>query len=101
MKLKKGTVYSRALAIFLLASLLLWGAVAALTQLIILREFGQTESRELKATMQRISLLLEREESALSATMQNWSQLPFYRGLMKAGGGKESDDEEVSGHWQT
>ncbi len=94
MKLKKGTVYSRALAIFLLASLLLWGAVAALTQLIILREFSQTESRELKATMQRVSLLLEREESALDAVMRNWSQLPFYRGLAQAK--PPGDAEEVA-----
>ena len=95
MKLKKGTVYSRALAIFLLASLLLWSAVATLTQLIILREFSQTESRELKATMQRVALLLEREESALDAVMRNWPQLPFYRSLVQAKTASDSDSEEV------
>jgi len=95
MKLKKGTVYSRALAIFLLASLLLLGAVAALTQLIILREFGQTESRELKATMQRVALLLEREESALEAAMRNWSQLAFYRSLARGSNLGDAEEDEV------
>lgn len=96
MKLKPGTVYSRALAIFVLASLLLLGAVAALTQLIILREFGQTESRELKATMQRIALLLGREDASMAGVTSNWAQWPFYRGIAQNSQVGNPKEEEVT-----
>jgi len=73
MKFLSGTVYSKALAIFLAASLLLLGAVVALTQLIIFREFNLAEQREMKAILQRFSMVLAREAKPLEATIGEWS----------------------------
>jgi len=72
-KFLAGTVYSKALAIFLAASLLLLGAVVALTQLIIFREFNLTEQREMKAMLQRFSTVLAREAKPLEATVGEWA----------------------------
>jgi signal transduction histidine kinase/sensor domain CHASE-containing protein len=69
-----GTVYSKALAIFLAAALGLLGAVAALTQLIILREFNQSERREMQAMLQRFSTVLARETLPLEAALGEWSR---------------------------
>ena len=79
MKFLSGTVYSKALAIFLAASLVLLGAVAALTQLIIFREFNLTEQREMKAMLQRFMAYMAREVKPLEVTVGEWSRadVPF------------------------
>jgi len=76
-KFLSGTVYSKALAIFLAASLLLLGAVVALTQLIIFREFNLTEQREMKATLQRFSVVMSRETRPLEVSLSGWSSSTF------------------------
>lgn len=76
MKFLSGTVYSKALAIFLAASLLLLGAVVALTQLIIFREFNLTEQREMKAMLQRFATVLAREAKPLEVTVGEWAGSP-------------------------
>lgn len=80
MKLSKGTVYSKALAIFLAASLLLLGAVAALTQLVIMREFNQTENREMKATLSRFAAVLDREIQPMITLMKDWPRRDSLQG---------------------
>lgn len=74
MKFLTGTVYSKALAIFLAASLLLLGAVAALTQLIIFREFNHAEEREMQAMLQRFSVVMERETRPLQVSVEEWAR---------------------------
>lgn len=72
MKLPGRSVYSTALVIFLAASLFLLGAAVLLTQSIILREFTQTEQREMRATLQRMLLVLDREMRPLEMTVADW-----------------------------
>lgn len=79
MKFFTGTVYSKALAIFLAAALALLGAVAGLTQLIILREFNQSEQREMKTMLQRFSYFMDRETKPLEAALGEWMQSPGVR----------------------
>lgn len=76
MKFLTGTVYSKALAIFLAASLLLLGTVVALAQLIILREFYTSEQREMKAMLQRFSMVMARETGPLESAAGEWSRSP-------------------------
>ena len=76
MRFFTATVYSKALAIFLAASLLLLGAVIALTQLIIFREFNLTEQREMKAMLQRFATVLARESKPLEVTVGEWAGSP-------------------------
>ncbi len=71
------TVYSKALAIFLAASLLLLGAVAALTQLIIFRVFNQAEEREMKSMLQRFSVVMDRETRPLAVWVTEWARSDF------------------------
>jgi len=75
-KFLSGTVYSKALAIFLAASLLLLGAVVALTQLVIFREFNLTEQREMSAMLQRFSTVLTRDAKPLEVTVGEWAESP-------------------------
>lgn len=77
MKFLTGTIYSKALAIFLAASLFLLGAVAALTQLIIFREFNQAEEREMQAMLQRFSVVMERETRPLQVSVEEWARSDF------------------------
>jgi len=72
-----GTIYSKALAIFLAASLLLLGSVAALTQLIIFREFNQAEEREMQAMLQRFSVVMSRESWPLEVSSEEWARSEF------------------------
>ncbi len=77
MNFLSGTVYSKALAIFLAASLLLLGAVVALTQLVIFREFNLSEQREMKAMLQRFATVLAREAKPLEVSVGEWSRSPL------------------------
>lgn len=74
MKFLTGTVYSKALAIFLAASLLLLGAVIVLTQLVISREFYLTEQREMKNVLQRFSVVMDRESKPLEVAVAEWAR---------------------------
>ncbi len=74
MKLPGRSVYSTALVIFLAASLLLLGAAALLTQSVILREFTQTEEREMRAMLQRMLLVLSREMRPLDLAVAELAQ---------------------------
>lgn len=71
----KGTVYSKALAIFLAAVLGLLGSVVALSQIVILRELARSEQREMKAMLQRFSYLIARENLPLEAAVKEWGRL--------------------------
>lgn len=82
MKFLTGTVYSKALAIFLAASLFLLGAVAALTQLVIFREFKLTEEREMLAMLQRFSTVMARETRPFEAAMAEWARSDAMAGLL-------------------
>jgi len=75
-KFRSGTVYSRALAIFLAASLLLLGTTFTLTQTIILQEIGNSEQREMKATLMRFSLAFARETQPTQIALVAWSRSP-------------------------
>ncbi len=70
MKLSTQTVYSKALAIYVAMSFLLGLGVVSFTQAIIVREFRETERREMETSVQRLQIMLDRElqgvESALS-----------------------------------
>ncbi len=76
MKLDSGTVYSKALVVFLAASLLLLGAVAVLTQTIILREFNLSEQREMRALLQRFTFVMAHETKPLESFAITWSRSP-------------------------
>lgn len=76
MKLDSGTVYSKALVVFLAASLLLLGAVAVLTQTIILREFNLSEQREMKALLQRFTFVMGHETKPVEAFANTWARSP-------------------------
>ena len=81
MEFLRGTVYSKALAIFLAAALGLLGTVAALTQLIILREFDRSEEREMKAMLQRFSAVMARDLVPQQAALQEWAGSGALAGL--------------------
>ncbi|MEX1118228.1 MAG: histidine kinase [Terrimicrobiaceae bacterium] len=70
MKLSTQTVYSKALAIYVAMSFLLGLGVVSFTQAIIVREFRETERREMETSVERLQLMMERElqdvESALT-----------------------------------
>lgn len=87
MKFLTGTVYSKALAIFLAAALGLLGAAAALTQIIILREFERSEQREMAAMLQRFSLVMARETLPMEAALGEWSRVRKTTDAGGAGGG--------------
>jgi PAS domain S-box-containing protein len=88
-KFLTGTVYSKALAIFLAAALGLLGAAAALTQLIILREFDRSEQREMKAMLRRFAMVMARESLPNQTALAEWSR------SSKISGVGESGDEAV------
>lgn len=83
-KLLGRSVYSNALAIFLLASIVLFGVLIALTQGIILREYSGTEQREMVSRLQRLNSLLLREvrplDKAVMVASRNPETLRFLRG---------------------
>jgi len=71
-----GTVYSKALAIFLAAALGLLGAVAGLSQFVILRELGRSEEREMRAMVQRFSHVMNRDVRPLETGVAEWMPSP-------------------------
>jgi two-component system NarL family sensor kinase len=89
----KGTVYSKALAIFLAAVLGLLGAVVALSQLIILREFNQSELREMKTMLQRFSFVVSREMKPLEGDLVVLGKTPEALALFRRVRGSEIDRE--------
>ncbi len=68
------SVYSKALMLFVVFSLLLGGAVVLLTSEIILREFQETERQEMIATLQRFTLMLSRETRPVEISLADWFQ---------------------------
>lgn len=76
MRFLTGTVYSKALAIFLAAALGLLGAVAALSQFVILRELGRSEEREMRAMLQRLSHVMNRDFRPLETGVAEWTPSP-------------------------
>jgi PAS domain S-box-containing protein len=71
----KGTVYSKALVIFLAAALGLLGAVVALSQFVILRELAGSERREMRAMAMRFSHAMSREARPLETGLEEWARL--------------------------
>lgn len=74
LRLPSQSVYSKALTLFVIFSLLLGMAVVLLTSEIILREFEDTERQEMIATLQRFSLMLARETRPLEISLVDWIQ---------------------------
>lgn len=68
------SVYSKALTLFVVFSLLLGMAVVLLTGEIILREFKETERQEMVATLQRFALMLARETRPIEISVADWYQ---------------------------
>ena len=68
------SVYSKALTLFVVFSLLLGGAVVLLTSEIILREFKETERQEMVGTLQRFALMLARETRPIEISLADWFQ---------------------------
>lgn len=68
------SVYSKALTLFVIFSLLLGVAVVLLTSEIILREFQETERQEMIATLQRFTLMLSRETRPVEISLADWFQ---------------------------
>jgi len=68
------SVYSKALTLFVVFSLLLGMAVVLLTGEIILREFKETERQEMVATLQRFALMLARETRPIEISLADWYQ---------------------------
>ncbi|MEI8311206.1 MAG: ATP-binding protein [Verrucomicrobiota bacterium] len=68
------SVYSKALTLFVIFSLLLGGAVVLLTSEIILREFKETERQEMVGTLQRFALMLARETRPIEISAADWFQ---------------------------
>ncbi|MBE2203906.1 MAG: hypothetical protein IAE94_06190 [Chthoniobacterales bacterium] len=83
LRLPAQSVYSKALTLFVIFSLLLGMAVVYLTSEIILREFKETERQEMIATLQRFSLMLARETRPIEISLSDW----FYRNQPFPGGG--------------
>lgn len=80
MRFLTGTVYSKALAIFLAAALGLLGAVAALSQFVILRELGRSEEREMRSMLQRLSHVMNRDFRPLETGVAEWQPAPSRKG---------------------
>ncbi|TSA34937.1 MAG: sensor histidine kinase [Verrucomicrobiaceae bacterium] len=74
LRLPSQSVYSKALTLFVIFSLLLGMAVVLLTSEIILREFEDTERQEMIATLQRFKLMLARETRPLEISLADWLQ---------------------------
>jgi len=68
------SVYSKALTLFVVFSLLLGVAVVLLTSEIILREFKETERQEMVGTLQRFALMLARETRPIEISLADWFQ---------------------------
>ncbi|MFZ4779615.1 MAG: ATP-binding protein, partial [Terrimicrobiaceae bacterium] len=68
------SVYSKALTLFVVFSLLLGAAVVLLTSEIILREFKETERQEMIGTLQRFTLMLARETRPIEISVADWFQ---------------------------
>lgn len=90
LRLPSESVYSKALTLIAGLSLLLGTAVVLLASQIILREFTETERREMAGTLQRLMLVLQRENLPLEGALGDWiashpagadSQLPPPRAL--------------------
>ncbi len=71
----KGTVYSKALVIFLAAALGLLGSVVALSQFVILRELAGSERREMRAMAMRFSHVMSREARPLESGLEEWARI--------------------------
>lgn len=76
------SVYSNALAIFLLAAIFLLGITIVLTQGIILKEFAATERSEMVARLQRLGLMLLREVKPLDQSASLLAKNPDVRRLI-------------------
>ena len=69
MKLSTQTVYSKALAIYVAMSFLLGLGVVSFTQTIIVRQFRETERREMETSVQRLQLMLDRELQGVGSAL--------------------------------
>jgi signal transduction histidine kinase len=67
--LRRESVYSKALAIFVLLSMVLGLGVVYLTQAIIAREFRRTEARETGMSVRRLVMVLEGELERMEAML--------------------------------
>lgn len=79
MKLSRQTVYSKALAIYVAMSFLLGLGVVSFTQAIIVREFRATERREMRVSIERLRMMLERELQGVEASLADWLAEPRLR----------------------
>ena len=68
------SVYSKALTLFVVFSILLGAAVVILTAEIILREFKETERQEMIGSLQRFALMLARETRPIEISLADWFQ---------------------------
>lgn len=68
------SVYSKALTLFVVFSLLLGMAVVLLTSEVILREFRETERQEMIGTLQRFTMMLARETRPVEISVSDWFQ---------------------------
>lgn len=75
--LRRQTVYSKALALFVLLSFLLGTAIVSMSQYLILGQFRESERRDMGASVTRLSTAIGREISELSALVQIRSKAPL------------------------
>jgi signal transduction histidine kinase len=88
MRLRRESVYSKALAIFVALSMVLGLGVVYLTQAIIAREFRRTETREAGLSVRRLVMILEGELGRMEAMF----------GERLAGGLPDADERAVDFH---
>ncbi len=83
---KKGvTIYAKALAIFAVSVLLLFGALYGLTEGVILSRFQDTEKEQVLGELGRIHLLLQQDLNNLGTTVADWS---YWNDMYSYVGGK-------------
>jgi PAS domain S-box-containing protein len=66
------TLYAKALSIFSLAVLLLFGALFGLSESLILAQFQTIEREQIKAELARVERSLELSLARLSSTLEDW-----------------------------
>jgi two-component system NarL family sensor kinase len=67
------TLYAKALSIFSIAVLLLFGALYGLSESLILSQFESIEREQMKAELARVEKSLEDSLQQLTATLEDWS----------------------------
>lgn len=73
LRLPSESVYSKALTLFVAICLLLGGAVVFAVSQIILREYTDTERREMHVTLRRFMSVLAREARPMGLTLGDWA----------------------------